>query len=51
VNCKSVPGKKGSLAVSSYSSHSMMAIYYVPLSPLNSLCPPEPPGVFEKLPL
>src|SRR5271166_2308143 len=34
VNCKSVPGKIGSFAVSSYSSHSMMAIHYVPLSPL-----------------
>ena len=33
VNSESVPGKTGSLSVSSYSSHSMMAIYYVPLSP------------------
>src|SRR5271165_4054493 len=34
VNCESVPGKTGSLSVSSYSSHSMMAIHYVPLAPL-----------------
>src|SRR5271157_5548970 len=33
VNCESVPGKTGSLSGSSYSSHSMMAIHYVPLSP------------------
>jgi hypothetical protein len=33
VNCESVPGKTGSLSVSSYSSHSMVAIHYVPLSP------------------
>ena len=33
VNCESVPGKTGSLSVSYYSSHSMMAIHYVPLSP------------------
>ena len=33
VKCESVPGKTGSLSVSSYSSHSMMAIHYVPLSP------------------
>ena len=32
MNCESVPGKTGSLSVSSYSSHSMMAIHYVPLS-------------------
>ena len=31
VNCESVPGKTGSLSVSSYSSHSMMAIHYIPL--------------------
>jgi hypothetical protein len=30
VNRESVPGKTGSLSVSSYSSHSMMAIHYVP---------------------
>ena len=29
VNCESVPGKTGSLSVSPYSSHSMMAIHYV----------------------
>lgn len=33
MNCESVPGKTGSLSVSSYSSHSMMAIHYLPLSP------------------
>jgi hypothetical protein len=33
VNCESVPGKTGSLSVSSYSFHSMMAIHYVPLDP------------------
>ena len=33
VKCESVPGKTGSSSVSSYSSHSMMAIHYVPLSP------------------
>ena len=33
VNCESVPGKTGSLSVSSYSSHSMMAIHYVPMRP------------------
>ncbi len=55
MNCESVPGKTGSLSVSSYSSHSMMAIHCVPLRPPqficiflfppfydgNSLCPPE----------
>jgi len=35
VNCESVPGKTGSLSMSSYSSHSMMAIHYVPLGPLD----------------
>jgi hypothetical protein len=34
VNCESVPGKTGSLSMSSYSPHSMMAIHYVPLRPL-----------------
>ena len=33
VNCKSVLSKMGSLSVSSYSLHSMRAIYYVPLGP------------------
>ncbi len=42
VNSESVPGKTGSLSVSSYSPHSMMAIHYVPLW-LNSLCPPVAP--------
>ncbi len=36
VKCESVPGKTGSLSVSSYSSHSMMAIHYVPLGPYSS---------------
>jgi hypothetical protein len=31
VNCENVPGKTGSLSVSSDSPHSMMAIHYVPL--------------------
>ena len=34
VNCEGVPGKTGSLSVSSYSPHSMMAIHYAPLWPL-----------------
>ena len=32
MNCESVPGKTGSLSVSSHSSHSMMAIHYGPLA-------------------
>ena len=62
MNCESVPGKTGSLSVSSYSSHSMMAIHYVPLDPCpetlvprdppfydgNSLCPPGALGSFSK---
>ena len=39
MNCKSDPGKLGSLSVSSYSPYSMMAIHYVPLGSPNSLCP------------
>ena len=43
VNCESVPGKTGSLSVSYYSSHSMMAIHYVPLSPRWTI---HPVGMF-----
>ena len=39
VNCESVPGKTGSLSVSSYSSHSMMAIHYVPMRPQFTMSP------------
>ena len=42
VNCQSAPSKTGSLSVSSYSSHSMMAVHYVLLSPSMS---PEPVAV------
>jgi hypothetical protein len=38
VNSESVPGKTSSLSVSSYSTHSMMAIHYVPPQ---AACPPE----------
>jgi len=51
VNCESVPGKTGSLSISSYSPHSMMAIHYVPLrppgmigQPSSRLCPPRAGG-------
>jgi hypothetical protein len=47
VNCESVPGKTGSLSVSSYSSHSMMAIHYVPLSPYSA---PRPSGMDARKP-
>ena len=33
VNSESVPGETDSLSVPSYSSHSMMAVHYVPLRP------------------
>src|SRR5271165_1039304 len=39
VNCESVPGKMGSLSVSSYSPHSMRAIHYVPLRPPEVIAP------------
>ncbi len=46
VNCESVPGKTSSLSVFSYSSHSMMAIHYVPLRlpmvALRTMCPGLP---------